>query len=157
MPKAEVQDALRLRFDAQEFALGAEVAPERLIEALRTLRDQHGYHFYICATATDRPEHFEVIHGLRNTDTFEEFWVKTKLPKEAADGAPSVESAALVYAGADWHEREILDLFGVSFRGHPDPRRILMPEEYEGHPLRKDFPIDTPWGYRPGPEKEQSE
>jgi len=145
VPRAEILETLRIRFDASEFALGAEVVPDRLLDCLRTLRDHHGYRFYVCAVGVDRGEHFEVIHGVRNADSFEEFWVRVRVPKDAA----SVPSASLVYAGADWHEREIFDLLGVSFSGHPNLTRILMPDEYEGHPLRKDFAMDTPWGYRP--------
>lgn len=151
MPRAEVVEALKLRFAGEEFALGVEIASDALQEAMRALRDNHGYRFYICATATDRDETIELIHGVRNLETDDDLWIKVKLPKVA----PEVESIALVYAGAEWHEREMLDLFGVRFRSHPDPRRILMPDEYEGHPLRKDFPIDTPWGYRPAPPGEE--
>ena len=151
MPKAEVVEALKLRFGGQEFALGVEIAGDDLQQALRALRDNHGYRFYICATATDRDETIELIHGVRNLETDDDVWVKVKLPKDGAD----VDSIAFLYAGAEWHEREMFDLFGIGFRSHPDPRRILMPDEYEGHPLRKDFPIDTPWGYRRAPSAEE--
>ena len=150
MPRADVVEALKLRFAGEEFGLGLELPHEALQEAARALRDQHGYRFYVCATATDRDDSIELIHGLRNLATGDDIWLKVRLPKDA----PEVDSLALVYAGAEWHEREVLDLFGVRFRSHPDPRRILMPDEYEGHPLRKDFPIDTPWGYRPAPPEE---
>ena len=151
MPAPDVRDALTLRFGATDFALGLEVPRESLLETLRALRDVHGYRFYICASATDREAEIELVHGLRNIDSGDDLWVKVRLAKPA----PAVDSAAFVFAGAEWHEREILDLFGVSFRAHPDPRRILMPDEYEGHPLLKDFPIDTPWGYRPATSAEK--
>jgi NADH-quinone oxidoreductase subunit C len=152
VPAAEVLEALKLRYGAAEFALGVEAPRESLLEILRTLRDSHGYRFYVAATATDRSEEIEVVHGVRNLDSGDEFFVKTRLPKTA----PEIDSAAHVFAGAEWYEREILDLFGVTFRAHPDPRRILMPDEYEGHPLLKDFPMDTPWGYRPATAAEES-
>jgi len=151
MPRAEVIEALKLRFGGEEFALGIEIAGDALQEAMRALRDYHGYRFYICATATDRDETIELIHGVRNLETDDDVWVKVKLSKDG----PDVESIALLFAGAEWHEREMLDLFGLVFRSHPDPRRIMMPDEYEGYPLRKDFPIDTPWGYRPAPVAEE--
>jgi NADH-quinone oxidoreductase subunit C len=152
MAAAEVVEALRVRFDASEFALGAEVEADSLLEVLRALRDAHGYRYYVSATAVDGAEEIEMLHGVRNLESNDDFWVRVRLSRER----PEVDSAAFVYAGAEWHEREVLDLFGVTFRSHPDPRRILMPDDYVGHPLRKDFPIDTPWGYRPPTESGES-
>jgi len=145
MPDPELLSAFELRFGATRFAQGLELPVEHLLEALRALRDAHGYRHYVLATATERPEHYELLHGLRNVDTADTLFLKVKTPK----AAPAVPSAAFVFAGAEWYEREIWDLFGIGFDGHPDLRRILMPDEYEGHPLRKDFALDTPWGYRP--------
>ena len=145
MPAGEVVEALKTRFGARDFALGAELPGDALLEAMRALRDAHGYRFYILGSAVDRDDGFEVVHGLRNIDSGDELFVKVVVPRDR----PELDSVAFVFAGAEWHEREILDLFGVVFRSHPDPRRILMPDDYEGHPLRKDFAIDTPWGYRP--------
>ena len=152
MPVADVLEALKVRFQAEEFPLGVQVEPTALQDCLRTLRDNHGYRFYILASATDRGETVEVVHGLRNVESGDDFFVKVSLPGER----PELDSAAMIFAGAEWHEREIFDLFGVVFRAHPDPRRILMPDEYEGHPLRKDFAMDTPWGYRPATKTEES-
>jgi NADH-quinone oxidoreductase subunit C len=152
MAPSDLREALKLRFEAEPWELGVRVEPARLRECMLTLRDRHGFRFYIAASATDRGETLELVHGLRNVESGEEIFVKTLLPAER----PEVVSVALVYAGAEWHEREILDLFGVTFLDHPDPRRILMPDEYEGHPLRKDFPMDTPWGYRPATDAEEA-
>jgi NADH-quinone oxidoreductase subunit C len=70
---------------------------------------------------------------------------RLRLKVRVSGNDPAVESVTSVWPGADWHEREIFDLFGVRFAGHPDLRRILMPEDWEGHPLRKDYPVE---GYR---------
>jgi len=145
VPAADVVEAVVTRFGGEPFAAGVAVDPVRLVEVLRALRDRHGYRYYICATATERADAIEILHGVRNVETNDSIFVKAKLSKDR----PEVESAALVWSGAEWHEREIWDLFGVVFASHPDLRRILMPDEYEGHPLRKAFPIDAPWGYRP--------
>ena len=150
MPAPEVVEALVVRYRATPFALGAEIPAASLLEAMRTLRDVHGYRYYVLATAADRPEEFELVHGIRNVETGDDLFVKVRLPKDT----PEVDSLAFVFAGAEWHEREILDLFGIRFRSHPDARRILMPDDYEGHPLLKDFDMDTPWGYRPSTREE---
>jgi NADH-quinone oxidoreductase subunit C len=152
VPAADVIRALTVGFDAEEFPLGVTVEAPKLLETLRALRDRHGYRFYVCATATDRGETIELLHGLRNLETDDDLWVKVRL--DAGDA--EIDSASFLFAGAEWQEREILDLFGVRFRSHPDPRRILMPDEYEGHPLLKSFPIDTPWGFRPSTSEEQA-
>lgn len=145
MPAPEVIEALKVRFAAEPFSEGASVAPEHLVEAARALRDTHGYRYYLLASAAERADGFEVVHGLRNPATLDTLFLKTKVAKEGAE----VASLALVWAGAEWHEREVFDLFGIGFPGHPDLRRILLPDEYEGYPLRKDFAMDRPWGYRP--------
>ena len=75
MPTAEVIQAMKVRFAAEEYSLGVAIDRSHLLEALRALRDQHGYRFYICATATDREESIEVLHGLRNLDTADELSV----------------------------------------------------------------------------------
>ena len=133
------------RFGASPAPIGIAIAPGVLLEALRHVRDAHGYRYYVLATAIERETGFGIVHAVRRHDPEDTLFVRVHVGKDA----PEVDSAAFVYAGAEWHEREIFDLFGVRFRGHPDPRRILMPDEYSGHPLRKDFAMDTPWGYRP--------
>jgi NADH-quinone oxidoreductase subunit C len=70
-----------------------------------------------------------------------------RLKAEVAEDDPAINSVVPIWAGVNWHERECFDMFGIVFKGHPDHRRILMPEDWEGHPLRKDYPLQ-------GPEKE---
>ena len=145
MPAPEIVLALQTRFGATPSPLGVELPVGSLLTAMRALRDAHGYRYYVLGTGIEQETTFEVVHAVRNPDSNDTIFVKVAVPKDA----PEIDSIAFVYAGAEWQEREIWDLFGVTFSNHPDPRRILMPDEYPGHPLRKSFAMDTPWGYRP--------
>ncbi len=103
-----------------------------------------GSHFAAKTGAKPQPERFEIAYGLRRIghDSRLATWRLSIAPGE---GVPTLVG---LYAGADWQEREQLDLLGVRFDGHPDPRRILLPEDWRGHPLRKDYAADTacpPW------------
>jgi NADH-quinone oxidoreductase subunit C len=152
MPAVEVVEALRTRFSASASPLGVAVPAASLLEAARALRDAHGYRFYVLASATERSEAIDLVHAVRNLDTNDTLFVTTPLAKTALE-APSL---AFVWSGAEWYEREVFDLFGIRFASHPDLRRILLPDEYQGHPLRKEFPMDTPWGYRPATPKPEA-
>jgi NADH-quinone oxidoreductase subunit C len=81
---------------------------------------------------------FEVNYHLLSIDRRERLRLKVKLP----GNDPVVHSVTPLWPGANWHEREAFDLFGVRFEGHPDLRRILMPDDWEGYPLRKDYPTE---------------
>lgn len=85
----------------------------------------------------DARDRYGVVYSLLSTDTGERVYVKTHVN----DPDPALRSAYSLWKGADWLEREVYDMFGIRFEGHPDLRRILMPEEFEGHPLRKDYPL----------------
>ena len=117
---------------------------DRLAEILRWLRDTPGqrYDYLVDVTAVeyrDRERPLEVVYFLRCLERRDDLRVKVEL---AADGDLTVDSVTALWAGADWLEREVYDMFGIAFRGHPDLRRILMWETYaEGYPLRKDFPL----------------
>ncbi len=118
------------------------IEPERNAEILRWLRDDPDQRFNFLAdvTAVDygggRP--IQVVYQLWSIPHKRALRVKAELP---LDGL-RIDTVVPLWSTADWLEREVYDLFGVEFAGHPDPRRIMMPENYaEGHPLRKDFPL----------------
>jgi NADH-quinone oxidoreductase subunit C len=118
------------------------VDPARAHEMLRWLRDdpEHRYDFLQDLTAIDygTGRAIQVVYQLWSTVHKRQLRLKIELALEALE----TESVYYVWRAADWMEREVFDLFGVVFRGHPDLRRILMPYNYaEGHPLRKDFPL----------------
>ncbi|MHB8571799.1 MAG: NADH-quinone oxidoreductase subunit C [Candidatus Dormibacteria bacterium] len=113
--------------------------PSGLVAAARSLRD-HGYDYLSFITAVDRfPEEprLEVVYELRSLRTRDELRLKVRVPVTA----PRVPSVAALWASANWLEREVYDMFGVVFEDHPDLRRILLPDDYVGHPLRKDSPL----------------
>lgn len=117
------------------------VKPEQIVEALTLLRDEHHFELLSALTAVDYyPQtnpRFHVIYQL--TSIAKNLSVQIRVPVNG--DSPRVPTATGVYAVANWRERELLDMFGIESEGHPDPRRILMPDDAEGHPLRKDFPL----------------
>jgi NADH-quinone oxidoreductase subunit C len=127
-----------------KFAFGEltlTVDPARVVETLKFLRDDPAAEFVslIDISGVDYPERekrFDVVYHLLSPKLNRRVRVKLETDEETP-----VASATAVYAGADWYEREIYDLFGVLFDGHPDLRRILTDYGFDGHPLRKDFPM----------------
>ena len=135
--------ALTSRFPATQDLTGKDmptyrVAGTDLLAAVRFLRDEQGFDLLadLCGLELQgRPVRFGVVIHLLST-THKEY---VRLHVDAVnDRVPSVSS---LHPGANWHEREAFDMFGIVFEGHPDPRRILMWDSYPYHPLRKDFPL----------------
>lgn len=134
-----------------------EVAPEGLVDLCLYLRDEPDlrFNFLNCITAVDYFEpdpkkaaktgwspHLEVVYHLWSLPNKVSLVLKVMLPRWKDDQAgqlPELPSVSRVWSTADWHEREVYDLSGVRFTGHPNLRRILCPEDWVGHPLRKDY------------------
>jgi NADH-quinone oxidoreductase subunit C len=106
------------------------------IEAVaRFVKETLGYRLPACASGVDRIEQFEAVYHLQSMETNRLLGLKVRVPKED----PRMPTLTSVWRGVDWHEREMFDLLGIVFEGHPDLRRILLPDDWEGHPLRKDY------------------
>jgi NADH-quinone oxidoreductase subunit C len=119
------------------------VPAEGIVDVLRVLRDDPRTDFdaLLDVTSVDllpRAPRWEVVYSLLSVRRFARFRVKVEVPDGAA---PEVPSATPVYPSANWYEREVYDLMGISFAGHPDLRRILLPDDWQGYPLRFDHPL----------------
>ena len=120
-----------------------EVKPERIVDICTALKDGHdtGFKYLSMIAGMDyspASPRFGVVYNLYSHKHHDRITLKTRL---ADDQAPAVDSVAKVWSTANWHEREIFDMMGIRFQGHPDLRRILMPGDWVGHPQRKDYPL----------------
>ncbi len=118
----------------------ALVDTARVIEVLQTLRDDAELQFEMLSdlTAVDylgEQPRFEVVYHLYSVAKNQRVRIKARVFEDT----PEISSVVLLYPSANWMEREVFDLYGIHFKGHPDLRRILLYDEFEGHPLRKDY------------------
>ena len=119
------------------------VLVESLYEVLKTLKEKLGFDLLVDVTCVDylyyrdAKDRFGMVYLLANTETNERITLRTFVN----DPEPTAPSVVGLWEGANWLEREVWDLFGIRFRGHPDLRRIVLPEEFTAHPLRKDYPL----------------
>ncbi len=159
MDAAAVIDALGPLVPGAAFEVGRTadhptvyVPGNRLVEACRALRDTPALAFDLLVDVIGvdflpRAPRYEVVYHLVSIPNRRRLRVKVRVP----DGG-SVPTVQGVWPAANWHEREVWDMFGIFIEGHPDLRRILMPEDWEGHPLRKDYPVQirkAPQTYSP--------
>lgn len=114
------------------------VAAERIGDVCRWLRDDPEMKFDLCSSisGTDDTKDFWVVYHLYSVHKNQRAVLKVKAEPRTDPAVPSVVS---VWKAADWHEREAYDMYGIRFEGHPDLRRILLPEDWPGYPLRKDY------------------
>jgi NADH-quinone oxidoreductase subunit C len=121
-----------------------EAVPEKIYETLEYLRNYADLYFdnLICVSGVDYPDRMEVVYHLFSYRHLHKLTLKTSLAdKEHAE----LHSACDLWRAANWLEREVYDLFGIKFKGHPDLRRILLPDDWEGYPLRKDYKHQEYW------------
>jgi NADH-quinone oxidoreductase subunit C len=117
--------------------LQLEVEARCVRDALLVLRSEGRFDFMLFMTAIDRPaeNRIEVVYRLFSYETKASAVVRVKLERMSA----AVDTVSDVYRTAEWHEREAAEMFGIAFTNHPDPRKLLLPDDMEGYPLRKDF------------------
>lgn len=133
-------------FDEFRGELTLYIKPEKIVKMCEGLRDHHNLRFDMLPDLTgvdhlremkENEPRFHVIYHLFSTKTKKRIRLKVPVWEDRCE----VDSVSGVWPAADWHERECFDMFGVRFLNHPDHRRILMPDDWEGHPLRKDYPV----------------
>ena len=133
--------AINAKFDRDEMTL--TVARENVIAAATALK-QAGYNFLEDVTAVDwlpSEPRYQIVYHILSHEMKQRIRLVARLFNEDA----AIDSITSVWPSANFYEREIFDLFGVHFGGHPNLKRIMMPEDWPGHPLRKDYPVE---GYR---------
>ena len=120
-----------------------QIPADRLSDAMVALRHDFAFDMLVDVTCVDylsareATDRFGLVYLMTNTDSGERLTVRVMLN----DPDPTVASVAPIWEAANWLEREVWDMFGIRFEGHPDLRRILLPEEFVAHPLRKDYPL----------------
>jgi len=145
-----LEESLRTKFGSDSFTTSQFrdnkrfiVKPNRLFDFMKCLKEEFGFDMLVDVTAADylnypkARDRYGVIYGLLNTASGERLFIKAFVN----DPDPAVPSMFPLWKGADWMEREVYDMYGVVFEGHPDLRRILLPEEFVSHPFRKDYPL----------------
>jgi NADH-quinone oxidoreductase subunit C len=120
-----------------------EIAREELLRAAALLRDDPDLacDSLMCLTGLDFPDRLEVVINLHSFKHGHKITIKAKCPKDDS----VIPTVSAIWPTAEWHEREAFDLIGIRFEGHPDLRRILLPEDWEGYPLRKDYQPPERW------------
>jgi len=137
----ELQERFGVSFEEFRGETQILIQPDKIIPALAFLRDEQGFELLSAQTAVDYwPQvspRFHVIYQM--TSMANKRWLQLRVPVEGEN--PKLPTATGLYDSANWRERELMDMFGIEFEGHPDPRPLLLPEGTEGHPLRRDFPL----------------
>jgi len=153
---SEISEVLEKQFGATDVVeegkeVTLKVSPERLHDAVAYLKDA-GFDFLATVTAVDYENNFQVINSVRSLTSLEIVNFVVDLPKDS----PSIASLADLYVGANIQEREVYDLMGITFEGHPNLKRVLLTDDFVGHPLRKDYKLE-PWEPVEEPEAEEVE
>ena len=139
--RAVIQENLGVAATGEGPALAVTVPAGQWLTAARLAREALGcVYFNFCSAVDWKEEGLEVLARVENLDAPFALTLRTRL----GAGVTACPSLTSLWRGADWMERECYDMFGIQFEGHPDLRRILLPQDWEGHPLLKSYAVDTP-------------
>jgi NADH-quinone oxidoreductase subunit C len=139
--RARIRERFGVVAEGEGPLLTVTVPAARWLELARFAKDTLGCLYFNFLSAVDWKEQgLEVVARVENLDVGLAMFLKTRL----GAGQTACGSLVPLYPGADWMERECYDMFGIRFEGHPDLRRILLPQDWEGHPLLKSYAVDTP-------------
>jgi NADH-quinone oxidoreductase subunit C len=139
--RARIQEYFGVAAEGEGSLLTVTVPPERWRELAAFAKDTLGCLYFNFLSAVDwKDQGLEVVTRVENLEVGLALMLKTRL----GAGQSACASLVSLYPGADWMERECFDMFGIRFEGHPDLRRILLPQDWEGHPLLKSYAVDTP-------------
>jgi len=138
----EVARSIKAKFPEAEVKAGTKrvfikIKREDFLALATYMKDEMSFEHTSCVSPVDSVDHFTVVYHISSWANHIMAEVLVDLPHDD----PTVDSITPLWGGANWHEREAFDLMGVVFKGHPDLRRIMMPEEFKFHPLRKDFQV----------------
>ncbi len=125
----------KLKLGSDRFFTVLNIDPGELTGLMSRLKDGYGFNHLANLSSVDYGEEFELVYHLYSIPANDKVLVKTRVPRQAAE----VDSLIEIWLTADWQEREVYDLMGIKFKGHPNLIRVLLPEDFEGHPLRKDY------------------
>jgi len=138
-------NAIKKEFDVEQHLFREHVTlivdRDDIVSVCSMLRDKHNFQKLTDETCVDyylrKTPRFHVVYQLHSIEEDLRLWLRAPVPEED----PVISTLVEVYPNANWYEREIFDLFGIHFEGHPNMKRILLAEDWEGHPLRKDIPV----------------
>jgi NADH-quinone oxidoreductase subunit C len=125
----------KVRSSSDQFFTVLYIDPAALTILMGKLRNEYGFNHLANLTSVDYGEKFEIVYHLYSIPDNNKVLVKTRVPRASAE----LDSLISLWPTADWQEREVYDLMGIKFKGHPNLVRVLLPEDFEGHPLRKDY------------------
>jgi NADH-quinone oxidoreductase subunit C len=128
----------KLELSTDRFFTFLQVGPGDVLSLCKNLKENYGFNYLANLTSVDYGDTFEVVYHIYSIPENNKIVVKTRVPRNR----PEVDSVFSVWPTADWQEREVYDLMGITFKKHPNLIRVLLPDDFVGHPLRKDFKLE---------------